>query len=240
MSTSRPQIRAHHYISGWCPAAAHRRCAGGYAGTACCCPCHTPPSAAGASDAAARKTSGTDGGGTLPGMPPGALPNGAARRGPRPHRSRSGAPVSGELAEMFDRELAQIRGLLLRGETYPARRPTRQPNTTHALAGYSAPADALGIARPPDSRLPLRPAAGAVRATQPRPLEGARATALAAASSPVRVALRVVSSLSSPGDRPGRPHLHTCQVPRPDAGPLLIYAKFWCKDEENVVNAAPA
>lgn len=54
----------------------------------------------------------------------------------------AGLPVTGELAQMFDRELAQIRGLLKPGEGYPARRPERQPDTTPAVAAYSAaPAD---------------------------------------------------------------------------------------------------
>jgi 2-hydroxychromene-2-carboxylate isomerase len=48
-----------------------------------------------------------------------------------------GLPVSGELAETFDRELEEIRGLLRVGESYPATRPTVQPNTTLAVAGYS-------------------------------------------------------------------------------------------------------
>jgi 2-hydroxychromene-2-carboxylate isomerase len=48
-----------------------------------------------------------------------------------------GLPVSGELAETFDRELEEIRDLLRVGESYPATRPTVQPNTTLAVAGYS-------------------------------------------------------------------------------------------------------
>jgi 2-hydroxychromene-2-carboxylate isomerase len=50
----------------------------------------------------------------------------------------SGLPVTGELAQMFDRELAQIRGLLKPGEAYPAKRPARQPDTTPAVAAHSA------------------------------------------------------------------------------------------------------
>lgn len=50
----------------------------------------------------------------------------------------NGVPVVGELAEMFDRELEEIRGLLGPGESFPAVRPTVQPNTTLAVAGYSA------------------------------------------------------------------------------------------------------
>lgn len=53
-----------------------------------------------------------------------------------------GKPVTGELAEMFDRELEEIRGLLAPGEPYPARRPAVQPNTTAAVAAFSStPAD---------------------------------------------------------------------------------------------------
>ena len=51
---------------------------------------------------------------------------------------RSGLPVTGELAQMFDRELAEIRGLVRQGEAYPARRPARQPDTTLAVAAYAA------------------------------------------------------------------------------------------------------
>lgn len=50
----------------------------------------------------------------------------------------SGLPVTGELAQMFDSELAQIRGLLMPGEAYPARRPARQPDTTPAVAACAA------------------------------------------------------------------------------------------------------
>ena len=53
---------------------------------------------------------------------------------------RTGLPVSGDLAEMLDRELDQIGGLLRSGESYPAKRPALQPNTTLAVAGYSATA----------------------------------------------------------------------------------------------------
>ncbi len=49
-----------------------------------------------------------------------------------------GIPVVDELAEMFDRELEEIRGLLRPGEPYPARRPPVQPNTTAAVAGFYA------------------------------------------------------------------------------------------------------
>ena len=48
-----------------------------------------------------------------------------------------GLAVSGELAETFDRKLVEIRDLLRVGESYPATRPTVQPNTTLAVAGYS-------------------------------------------------------------------------------------------------------
>jgi len=49
-----------------------------------------------------------------------------------------GVPVSGELAEMFDRELDQIRTLLRSDESFSVSRPSVQPNTTLAVAGYSA------------------------------------------------------------------------------------------------------
>jgi hypothetical protein len=49
-----------------------------------------------------------------------------------------GTPVAGELAELFDRELDEINGLLAPGESYPARRPPVQSNTTAAVAGYSS------------------------------------------------------------------------------------------------------
>ena len=49
-----------------------------------------------------------------------------------------GVPVVGELAALFDRELEEIRTLLRNGETYEASSPTVQPNTTLAVAGFSA------------------------------------------------------------------------------------------------------
>lgn len=49
-----------------------------------------------------------------------------------------GTPVSGELADMFDRELEEIRELLLPEEPFPAGRPGVQPNTTAAVAGYAS------------------------------------------------------------------------------------------------------
>jgi 2-hydroxychromene-2-carboxylate isomerase len=49
-----------------------------------------------------------------------------------------GQPVSRQLADLLDQELAEIRGLLTPGERYPARRPAIQPNTSAAVAGYSA------------------------------------------------------------------------------------------------------
>jgi 2-hydroxychromene-2-carboxylate isomerase len=53
-----------------------------------------------------------------------------------PDVAAEGTPVNGELAEMFDREIDEIRGLLEPGESYPARRPPVQPNTTAAVAGF--------------------------------------------------------------------------------------------------------
>ena len=49
-----------------------------------------------------------------------------------------GEPVLGELAALFDRELEEIRGLLRGEETYEATPPAVQPNTTLAVAGFSA------------------------------------------------------------------------------------------------------
>ena len=49
-----------------------------------------------------------------------------------------GEPVLGDLAALFDRELEEIRGLLRGEETYKATPPTVQPNTTLAVAGFSA------------------------------------------------------------------------------------------------------
>jgi 2-hydroxychromene-2-carboxylate isomerase len=54
-----------------------------------------------------------------------------------PEVPAAGTPVTGELAEMFDGELEELRGLLGPGEVFPARRPTVQPNTTGAVAGYA-------------------------------------------------------------------------------------------------------
>lgn len=49
-----------------------------------------------------------------------------------------GKLVTGDMADMFDRELEEIRCLLTPGEEFPASRPVVQPNTTAAVAGYSA------------------------------------------------------------------------------------------------------
>ena len=40
MAAPRAQIRVRRYVSGWCEAALHNRCKGGYSGTACCCSWH--------------------------------------------------------------------------------------------------------------------------------------------------------------------------------------------------------
>jgi predicted DsbA family dithiol-disulfide isomerase len=50
----------------------------------------------------------------------------------------SGREVCGDLADLLDRELEEIGGLLVPGEHYPARRPALLANTTAAVAGYSA------------------------------------------------------------------------------------------------------
>lgn len=52
----------------------------------------------------------------------------------------AGTPVSSGLADTLDAELREIRGLLAPGEGFPAKRPAVQPNTTLAVAGYSAAA----------------------------------------------------------------------------------------------------
>lgn len=49
-----------------------------------------------------------------------------------------GCALIGERGEMFDRELAEIGGLLAPGESYPACRPPAEPNTTAAVAGYAS------------------------------------------------------------------------------------------------------
>jgi predicted DsbA family dithiol-disulfide isomerase len=49
-----------------------------------------------------------------------------------------GEPVIGEVAALLDREFAEIRDLLRSGETYEVRMPIVQPNTTLAVAGFSA------------------------------------------------------------------------------------------------------
>lgn len=53
-----------------------------------------------------------------------------------------GVAVTGDLAEMFDREFDEIRALLRPDEPYMLSRPTVQPNTTLAVAGYSTVAAA--------------------------------------------------------------------------------------------------
>jgi hypothetical protein len=59
----------------------------------------------------------------------------------------SGRKVCGDLADLLDRELQEIQGLMAPGEHYPARRPALLANTTAAVAGYSA------LHGPPAARL---------------------------------------------------------------------------------------
>jgi len=54
-----------------------------------------------------------------------------------PGVATSGELVTGALSALFDRELEEIRGLLLGAETFEITRPTIQPNTTSAVAGFS-------------------------------------------------------------------------------------------------------
>ena len=49
----------------------------------------------------------------------------------------SGEPVTGALSALFDRELEEIRGLLLGAEPFEVTRPTIQPNTRSAVTGFS-------------------------------------------------------------------------------------------------------
>jgi predicted DsbA family dithiol-disulfide isomerase len=57
-----------------------------------------------------------------------------------PDVPKQGVRVLGDLAELFDRELDEIRGLLRGEEAYEATPPAVQPNTTLAVAGFSATA----------------------------------------------------------------------------------------------------
>lgn len=62
---------------------------------------------------------------------------------PKPSRA-----VSGEVAEMLDRELLEIRGLLRGEEGFPIRRPPVHPNSAAAIEAFaSAPPDAAPEAR---------------------------------------------------------------------------------------------
>lgn len=54
-----------------------------------------------------------------------------------PGVATSGEPVTGALSALFDRELEEIRGLLLGAETFEVTRPTIQPNTASAVTGFS-------------------------------------------------------------------------------------------------------
>jgi predicted DsbA family dithiol-disulfide isomerase len=47
-------------------------------------------------------------------------------------------PVDGDLAEILDREVAEVRSLLRPGETFPIRRPPVRPNSAAAVAAFAA------------------------------------------------------------------------------------------------------
>lgn len=47
-------------------------------------------------------------------------------------------PIDGDLIEMFDREVAEVRGLLRDGEMFPMRRPPIQSNSAAAVASFAA------------------------------------------------------------------------------------------------------
>ena len=47
-------------------------------------------------------------------------------------------PVDGDLAEMLDREVAEVRSLLGTGEAFPMRRPPIRPNSAAAVAAFAA------------------------------------------------------------------------------------------------------
>lgn len=64
MAALREQIRAHRYVSGWCEAARHNRCPGGYGGTACCCSCHRQSGSPTGTQTGGTQNGGTQNGGT--------------------------------------------------------------------------------------------------------------------------------------------------------------------------------
>lgn len=52
-------------------------------------------------------------------------------------------PVEGDVLAMLEREVAEVRGLVRPGETFPIRRPAVHPNTASAIAAFAAaPAEA--------------------------------------------------------------------------------------------------
>lgn len=55
-----------------------------------------------------------------------------------PDQPLTGKHVEGELAEMYEREVEQIRSLLGESETFPLQVPPIQPNTGLAIAGFAA------------------------------------------------------------------------------------------------------
>ena len=50
-------------------------------------------------------------------------------------------PARGDVAEMFDRELAEIKGLLRPGERFPIERPPVQPNSRAAIEAFAGAPD---------------------------------------------------------------------------------------------------
>jgi predicted DsbA family dithiol-disulfide isomerase len=66
-----------------------------------------------------------------------------------PEIPRPSEPVEGELADMLDREVAEVRSMLQPGETFPIQRPPIHPNSAAATAAFAAasPAEAHQLRR---------------------------------------------------------------------------------------------